>query len=57
MLGHVIFVGGIFVDPRKVEEMLKWEKLVNVTEIHKRLIEGFWTIATPLTWLIRNETK
>ena len=32
-LGHVIFAEGIFVDPKKVEAVLKWERPANVTEI------------------------
>ena len=65
-LGHVISDEGIFVDPKKVEAMLKWERPTNVTEIHsflgltgyyKRFIEEFSTIATPMTRLTRKETK
>ena len=57
-LGHVISVDGIFVDPRKVEAVLKWERPTNVTKIHSFLgltsyyrifIEGFSTIVTPMT--------
>ena len=32
-LGHVISAEGIFVDPRKVEAVLKWERPTNMTEI------------------------
>jgi hypothetical protein len=62
-LGHVISADGMFVDPRKVEAVLKWERPTNVTEIHsflglasyyRRFIEVFSTIATRLTW---KETK
>jgi hypothetical protein len=65
-LGHVISDEGIFVDPKKVEAMLKWERPTNVTEIHsflgltgyyKRFIEEFSTIATSMTRLTRKETK
>jgi len=57
-LGHVISVEGIFVDPRKVEAMLKSKRPTNVTEIrsflglasyYRRFIEGFSTIATIMT--------
>jgi hypothetical protein len=60
-LGHVIFVGGIF-----IEIVLKWKKSINVTEIwsflglagyYRRFIEGFSTIASPLTKLTRKEVK
>lgn len=32
-LGHVISAEGIFVDPKKVEVVLKWERPTNVIEI------------------------
>ena len=53
-------------DPRKVEAMLKWERPTNVTEIrsflglagyYRRFIEGFSTIASPLTKLARKEVR
>jgi hypothetical protein len=65
-LGHVILAGGIYVDPGKVEAVLKWEKPTNVTEIqsflglagyYRRFIEGFSTIASPLTKLTRKEVR
>jgi hypothetical protein len=63
-LGHVISAEGILVDPIKVEAVLKWERPTNVTEIrsflglvgyYRRFIEGFSTIASPLTKLTRKE--
>jgi len=65
-LGHVVSSKGIFVDPQKVEAVLRWERLTTVTEIHsflelagyyKRFIEGFSTIATPLTRLTRKNIR
>jgi len=65
-LGHVISVEGIIMDPRKVEAVLKWERPTNVTEIqnflglagyYRRFIEGFTTIASPLTKLTRKEVR
>ncbi|XP_052303229.1 uncharacterized protein LOC127904316 [Populus trichocarpa] len=56
----------IFVDPRKVEAVLKWERPTNVIEIrsflglagyYRRFIEGFSTIASPLTKLTRKEVR
>jgi hypothetical protein len=65
-LGHVISAEGIFVDPIKVEAVLKWERPTNMTEIrsflglagyYRRFIEGFSTIASPLTKLTRKEVR
>jgi hypothetical protein len=57
-LGHVVSSKGIFVDPQKVEAVLRWKRPTTVTKIHsflglvgyyRRFIEGFSTIATLLT--------
>jgi len=65
-LGHVIFAKGIFMDPKKVEAMLKWERPTNVTEIqsflglagyYQRFIKGFSTISSPLTKLTHKEVR
>jgi hypothetical protein len=49
---------GIFVDPQKVEAVLRWERPTTVIEIcsflglagyYRRFIEGSSIIATPLT--------
>jgi len=57
-LGHVVSSKGIFVDPQKVEAVLRWERPTTITEIrsflglaghYQRFIEGFSTIATLLT--------
>uniref|UniRef100_A0A6N2KN05 Integrase catalytic domain-containing protein n=1 Tax=Salix viminalis TaxID=40686 RepID=A0A6N2KN05_SALVM len=65
-LGHVILAEGVFVDPQKVEEVLKWERPTSITEIrsflglagyYRRFIEGFSLIATPLTQLTRKNKK
>jgi hypothetical protein len=49
---------GIFVDPQKVEAVLRWERPTTIIEIssflrlagyYRRFIEGFSIIATPLT--------
>jgi hypothetical protein len=65
-LGHVISAEGIFVDPGKVEAVLKWERPTNVIEIqsflglagyYRRFIERFSAIASPLTKLTRKEVR
>jgi len=65
-LGHVVSSKGIFVGPQKVEVVLRWEKPTTVTEIrsflgltgyYRRFIEGFSTIATPLTRLTRKNIR
>ena len=59
-LGHVILAEGIYVDPQKIEAVMKWERPTNVTEVrsflrlagyYRRFVEGFSKIVTPLTWL------
>ena len=65
-LGHVVFSKGIFVDPQKVEAVLRWDRPTTVIEIHsflgltryyRRFIKGFSTIATPLTRLTRKNIR
>jgi len=55
---HFIFLEGMFIDLRKVEAILKWKRLTNVMKIcsflgltgyYRKFIEGFSTIAFPLT--------
>ena len=59
-LGHVISTKGISMNSRKVEEILKWKRPMNMTEIHsfiglagyyQRFIEDFSSIAIPMTQL------
>jgi hypothetical protein len=49
-LGHVVFNGGIAVDPSKVQDVLNWKSPTNVSELrsslglagyYRRFIEGF----------------
>jgi hypothetical protein len=65
-LGHVVSSESIFVDPQKVETVLRWERPTTVTGVrsflglagyYKRFIEGFSTIATPLTRLTRKNIR
>jgi hypothetical protein len=55
-LEHVISTEGVFVEPQKVEAVLKWERPTSITEIcsflgiaryYQRFIEGFSLITTP----------
>jgi len=57
---------GIFINPRKVKVMMKWERATNITEIksflglvgyYMRFIEEFSMIATPLTSLTQKEVR
>ncbi|XP_059626198.1 uncharacterized mitochondrial protein AtMg00860-like [Cornus florida] len=65
-LGHVVSGDGIYVDLSKVEAVVKWERHTNVTEVrsflrlagyYRRFIQGFSSIALPLTKLTRKEVK
>ena len=65
-LGHVIFKKGVSVDPDKVETIVNWPRPTNITEVRSflgmasyycRFIEGFSTLALPLTKLLRKDNK
>jgi hypothetical protein len=60
-LGHIIFEGGISVDPSKVKDVLSWKTTQNVSDIrsflglagyYKRIIKGFSKIFKPMTELL-----
>ena len=60
-LGHIVSEEGIRVDPSKIEVILEWKPLRNVTEVHsflglagyyRRFIKGFSTTAAPMTRLL-----
>jgi ribonuclease HI len=60
-LGHIIFEGGISVDPRKVKDVLSWKTPQNISDIRSflglagyygRFIEGFSKISKPMTELL-----
>lgn len=59
-LGHVIYSGGIIVDPSKIDIVFQWETLNSAIEIRSflglvgyyiRFIRGFSKLALPLTQL------
>ncbi|CAL2250755.1 unnamed protein product [Prunus armeniaca] len=63
-LGHVISTEGIYVDPQKVEAIVNWVQPTSVTEVrsflglagyYRRFVEGFSSIAAPLTRLTRKD--
>ena len=65
-LGHIVSAEGISVDPAKVEAVLSWQAPTNVSEVrsflglvgyYRRFIEGFSSIARPLTRLLQKDKK
>ena len=60
-LGHILYNGGIAVDPSKVKDMLNWMPPTDVSEIrsflglagyYHRFSEGFSKLAKPMTALL-----
>ena len=65
-LGHIVAVGGIRVDPAKIEAVVNWKLPRKVTEVrsflslvgyYRRYVKGFFIIASLLTKLLRKEVK
>ncbi|XP_074337001.1 uncharacterized protein LOC141674179 [Apium graveolens] len=65
-LGHVVSGRGIELDPAKVEAITNWPRPSNVTEVrsflglagyYRHFVEGFSSIALPLTQLMRKGIK
>ncbi|KAL5542761.1 hypothetical protein UlMin_010471 [Ulmus minor] len=65
-LGHVISKDGLSVDPAKIEAVSEWTAPTSVTEIrsflglagyYRRFVEGFSTLAAPLTALTKKDRK
>jgi hypothetical protein len=63
-LGHVILKGGIFVDPSKVQDVLRRKAPMSVSDIrsflglaghYQRFIEGFSKISKPMTELLEKD--
>ena len=55
-LGHIVSEEGIRVDPKKIEVIIEWKPLINVTEVrsflrlagyHRRFVKGFSMITAP----------
>ncbi len=65
-LGHVVLAEGIKVNACKVEAILNWKPLRNITEIHsflglagyyRRFMKVFSMLAAPLTKLLQKDVK
>ncbi len=65
-LGYIVSVEGIKIDSSKVEAILNWKPLRNVTEVrsflgfagyYRRFMKGFSMLASPLTKLLRKDVK
>ena len=65
-LGHVVSDQGVEVDPRKTEVVKNWPKPLTLNDIHRfwglagyyrRFVEGFSSIAAPLTTLTKKKAK
>ena len=63
---HVVSEQGVAVDPAKIEAVMKWEPLKNVTEVrrfmglagyYRRFMEGFSKLAMPMTRLTKKGEK
>ena len=65
-LGHIVSEEGIQVDPKKIEVIIEWKPLRNVTEVrnflglasyYRRFIKGFSMTRTPITRLLQKNVR
>ena len=65
-LGHIVSEEGIRVDPKKIEVIIEWKPLRNVTEVcsffglagyYRRFIKGFFMTAIPMTRLLQKNVR
>ena len=65
-LSHVISAEGVSVDPQKIEVVINWKPPKNVSEVrsfldlagyYRKFVEGFSSLATPLTKMTRKDVK
>jgi hypothetical protein len=65
-LRHIIFKGGISVDPSKIQDALSWNAPTSVGDIQSflglagyywRFIKGFSKISKPMTELLKKNKK
>lgn len=65
-MGHVILESRISINLNKIEAVVNWPRLTNITEIrsflilagyHQKFVEDFGTLASPFTWLTQKRVK
>ena len=65
-LGHIISEEGIRVDPKKIEVIIEWKPLRNVTEVrsflglagyYRRFVKGFSMTVAPMIRLLQKNTR